>query len=54
VAVGFLSTAFAMTQGEFQPGTRRGLASLIAALLLLAALFLSGISFTHINLPPGT
>ena len=36
---GFATAAFAMTQGEFQPATRRGLFSLIVVLLLLVVLF---------------
>ena len=51
---GFAAAAFAMTQGEFQPGTKRGLFSLILALLVLVLLFLTGREWTHITLPPGT
>jgi len=51
---GFAAAAFAMTQGEFQPGTRRGLFSLILVLLVVVLLFLTGKSLTHITLPPGT
>ena len=51
VTVGFLTTAFAMSQGEFRPGTRFGVFSLVLALVLLVALFLSGINFTHLSLP---
>ena len=51
---GFATAAFAMTQGEFQPGTKRGLASLIVVALLLALMFFTGRAWTHITLPPGT
>ncbi len=54
MAVGFSLTAFAMTQGDFQTGTRRGLFSLLLALLVLAALVLSGMKLTHLHLPPNT
>ena len=51
---GFATAAFAMTQGEFQPGTKRGLFTLIVILLLLTVMILSGRTLTHIHLPPGT
>ena len=51
---GFAASAFAMTQGEFQPSTRRGLFSLVLALLVVAAFFVAGINFDHLHLPPGT
>ena len=43
-----------MSQGEFRPGTRHGVFSLVLAVVLLSLLFLSGLTLTHINLPPGT
>ena len=43
-----------MSQGEFQPATKRGLASLIVVVLLLVLLFFTGKEWTHITLPPGT
>jgi hypothetical protein len=51
---GFATAAFAMTQGEFQPATKRGLFTLIVVLLLLVLLFVTAKSWTHITLPPGT
>ncbi len=54
MAVGFGLSAFAMTQGEFQDGTRRGMFSLVLALLVLAGVVLSSIKLTHLNLPPNT
>ena len=41
-----------MTQGEFQPATRRGLFSLILALAVVALFVWSGVTFDHLNLPP--
>lgn len=52
--MGFAVSAFAMTQGEFQPGTRRGLFSLVLALAVLAILVFSGVKMTHLTLPPNT
>jgi hypothetical protein len=51
---GFAAAVFAMTQGEFQPGTRRGLFSLLVVSGLLVLMFVTGRSWTHIHLPPGT
>jgi hypothetical protein len=53
VVLGFAAAAFAMTQGEFQPSTRSGLVSLVAALIVLAVLLFSGITWDHIRMPPG-
>lgn len=43
-----------MTQGEFQVGTRRGLFSLVLALLMLVLLAWSGLTFDHLHLPAST
>ncbi|MGI8610468.1 MAG: hypothetical protein ACR2MY_14800 [Candidatus Dormibacteria bacterium] len=51
---GFAASAYAMTQGEFQPATRRGLVSLALALAVLAVLLVSGWQLDHLHLPPGT
>jgi flagellin-like protein len=51
VAGGFTLAAFAMTQGEFQPETRRGLASLIGVLLLVGIVVLSALKLNHVVLP---
>ena len=53
MALGFAATVFATTQGEFQPETRSGLVSLVLALVFLAILLYSGITWDHIHLPPG-
>jgi hypothetical protein len=42
-----------MTQGEFQPSTRRGLFSLTMALVVLGVLLYSGRTLVHLHLPPG-
>ncbi|MFN2465371.1 MAG: hypothetical protein ABR598_03795 [Candidatus Dormibacteria bacterium] len=54
VLVAFGLSAWAMTQGEFQPGTRRGLFSLVLVVLLLAGVIVSSTRLTHLNLPPNT
>ena len=54
VALGFTFAAFALNQGEFQPGTRRGLLSLVVVLVLAAVLGLLAFQLDHLNLPPGT
>lgn len=51
MALGFALFAFAMTQPEFHASTRRGLFSLVLALVVLALLVWSGINFDHLNLP---
>ena len=51
---GFAMSAFAMTQGEFQPGTRRGLFTFVLAILVVVGLVYSGITWDHLHLPPGT
>jgi len=43
--------AFAMTQGEFQPATRRGLASLVVVLLVTAGTFAAALKLNHVILP---
>ena len=53
MSLGFGAAAFAMTQGEFQPTTRRGLVSLLLALFVLAVLLYSGKTLVHLHLPPG-
>ena len=53
VVLGFGASAFAMSQGEFQPTTRRGLVSLVLALFVLAVLLYSGKTLVHLHLPPG-
>jgi uncharacterized membrane protein YadS len=54
VALGFTFSAFAMSQGEFQPATRWGLLSLVLALLLAVVLGVLAFHLDHLNLPPGT
>ena len=53
MAIGFAASAFALTQGEFQPATRSGLVSLVIALILLAVLLFSGLTWDHLHLPAG-
>jgi len=55
VAVGFVFSAFAFNQGEFQPGTKRGLFSLVVVLLLIAVLGVVAFHTDQLNLPrPGS
>ncbi len=54
VALGFTLSVFAFNQGEFQPGTRRGLFSLGMVLLVLVVFGLLAFQLDHLNLPkPG-
>ena len=48
---GFVFAAFAMSQGEFQPETRRGLASLVGVLALTGLVLLAALKLNHIKLP---
>lgn len=52
VAIGFTFAIFALNQGEFQPATRKGLASLVMVLLLAAVLGVLAVRLDHLNLPP--
>ena len=53
IGVSFTAAAFAMTQGELQPSTRRGLLSLTVVLVVVALPFLSANGFDHLALPRG-
>jgi multisubunit Na+/H+ antiporter MnhB subunit len=54
VAVGFVFLAFAFNQGEFQPGTKRGLFSLVVVVLFISILGVLAFQMDHLNLPrPG-
>ena len=53
VAIGFTFAIFALNQGEFQPATRKGLASLVTVVLLAAILGVLATRLDHLNLPPG-
>lgn len=54
VALGFTLSAFAFNQGEFQPGTRRGLFSLVVVLAALVVLGVLAFHLDHLDLPaPG-
>jgi hypothetical protein len=52
VAGAFALSAFAVVQGPFQGGTRKGLFSLLVTTLLLGLLFWSALRLNHLNLPP--
>lgn len=51
VAISFALSAFAMTQGPFQPQTKRGLLSLVGVLVVGAALFVVAFRLDHPTLP---
>jgi hypothetical protein len=54
VAAGFVFSAFAFNQGEFQPGTKRGLFSLVVVVLFVTILGVVAFQLDHLNLPrPG-
>ena len=54
VAVGLVFSAFAFNQGEFQPGTKRGLFSLVVVVLFISVLGVLAFHMDHLNLPrPG-
>jgi hypothetical protein len=54
VAIGFVFSAFAFNQGEFQPGTKRGLFSLVVVVLFISVLGGLAFQMDHLNLPrPG-
>jgi hypothetical protein len=54
VAVGFVFSAFAFNQGEFQPGTKRGLFSLVVVVLFITILGVLAFRMDHLSLPrPG-
>jgi hypothetical protein len=54
VAVGFVVSAFAFNQGEFQAATKRGLFSLVVVVLALTVMALLAFQLDHLNLPrPG-
>jgi hypothetical protein len=54
VAVGFVFSAFAFNQGEFQPGTKRGLFSLVVVVIFVSILGALAFQMDHLNLPrPG-
>ncbi len=51
IAIGFVFSAFAFNQGEFQPGTRKGLFSLVVVVLLITVLGVLAFHADHLNLP---
>jgi hypothetical protein len=54
VAIGFIFSAFAFNQGEFQPGTKRGLLSLVVVVLFISILGVLAFQMDHLDLPrPG-
>jgi multisubunit Na+/H+ antiporter MnhB subunit len=53
IAGSFVLMAFAMTQGEFEPETRRGLVSLTVVLILAVLLFVLAKALDHPGLPHG-
>jgi hypothetical protein len=53
-SLGVLVSIFAFNQGEFQPGTKRGLFSLVVVLAFIAVLGVVAYQLDHLNLPrPG-
>ena len=53
-SLGVIVSIFAFNQGEFQPGTKRGLFSLVVVLAFIAVLGVVAYQLDHLNLPrPG-
>jgi hypothetical protein len=54
VSAGFVVSVFAFNQGEFQPGTKRGLVTLVAVVVFITVLTVLAFQLDHLNLPrPG-
>jgi len=52
IGVGFVASAFALTQGAFQPATKRGLASLLVVLIILVCLYVAALNLDHVAVTP--